>query len=522
MNYSFSRVDIPSYHPGTRSKLLKELDDWIKSNTPICWLTGPVGSGKTSIAQTLAKKCSEQKTLVANFFFDWSKRSGIEPLIPSLVYTMCISNYHAIPYVERVYRHEPGIFQDSSQEYQFRKLLLEVLSAILEEKPTRSRPGIMQSRTRLVIVIDGIDRCSDERAMREFVKMLVGIPSGSTPRLLTNVRILLTGRIADHFEEARESKEFSRFVKEVNIQDIDAVETTKDIRKFVQDRLKEIRRTSSTSNFTRQRSMSSDEQLACLVDLSKGSFHFAQTFLHYLDHKDTSNRLSGLLRNSHDRLYDFFKEVLSHIARGGVSSDFKEVLGTVTYLNSPMSLTALRRVFTSRQIDPFPSLFQTNALLSIPADDKQPIRPICESLWDYLKSPRDSKGYHFDGLKAHFSLAASCLEITAQLSEGDEESSRSVRSTKLGWIQHAEAQQYASVHWFDHLLKCIKMSKSGRLEEITGLMRNSNVLEENISILLDSSKSSFVLWTNILIFKVDNTQKILEDMEELNMSMEVC
>jgi hypothetical protein len=119
---------------------------------------------------------------------------------------------------------------------------LEVLSAILEEKPTKSRPGIMQSRTRLVIVIDGIDRCSDEREMREFVKMLVGIPSGSSPKLLTNVRILLTGRIADHFEEARESKEFGQFVKEINIQDIDATETTKDIRKFIKDRLKGIRR----------------------------------------------------------------------------------------------------------------------------------------------------------------------------------------------------------------------------------------------------------------------------------------
>ena len=65
------------------------------------------------------------------------------------------------------------------------------------------------------------------------------------------------------------------------------------------------------------------------------------------------------------------------------------------------------------------------------------------------------------------------------------------------------------------------MSKSGRLAEITGLMRNSNVLEENIDILLNSSKSSFILWTNILIFKVDDPKKIIEDMEQLNMSMKV-
>ena len=434
---------------------------------------------------------------------------------------MCISCYPTVPYVERVYRHEPRIFQDTTQDYQFRKLLLEVLSAILKEKSTKSRPGIMQSRTRLLIVIDGIDRCSDERKMREFVKMLVGIPSGSSPKLLNNIRILLTGRFADHLEEARESKDFSRFVKEINIQNIDATETTKDIRKFIQDRLREIRRSSYTGNFTRQRTMSSDEQhqVGCLVALSNGSFHFAQTILRYLDHEDMSSRLSRLLRISNDRLDDFFTKVLNQTAKGTVSSGFKEVLGTVTYLNSPLSVSALRRIFTSRQIDPLPSLFQINALLSIPADDKQPIQPICESLWEYLKISQDSRGYYrINGLTIQFSLAASCLEITAQLSEGDEESSR---STSLGWVKHAEAQQYASVHWFDHLLKCIKMCKSRRVEEITGLMGKRNVLEENIDILLDSSKSSFVLWTNILIFKVDDTQKILEDMKQLNMSMEV-
>ena len=471
-----------------------------------------MGSGKTSIAQTLAKKCSEQKTPVANFFFDRHERSGIEPLIPSLVYTMCISCYPAIPYVERVYLHEPRIFQDSAQDYQFRKLLLDVLSAI-----NKSR-SILQPRNRLVIIIDGIDRCSDERQMREFVKMLVSIPCGGNRKLLTNVRILLTGRIADHFEEDRQSEGFSRFVKKINIQDIDATETTKDIRKFIHDR--RATRSSPRSNFTRQRSVSSDEQLGCLVALSKGSFHFAQIILWHLDHQDTSDRLIRLLRRSNDRLYDFFTEVLNHT--GGVSSNFKEVLGTITYLNSPLSVNALPQIFASRQIDPFPSLLQINALLSIPADDKRPIQPICDTLWDYLKASRDSTGHcRFDGLKTHFSLAERCLEIIAQLSKGDGEPSRSERSIRLGWVPHAEAQQYASVHWFDHLLKSIEISKSGRSEELAGLMRNSDVLEEKISVLLDPSKSSFVLWTNILIFKVDNTQKILEDMEQLNMSMGV-
>ena len=452
-----------------------------------------MGSGKTSIAQTLAQIYSEQNTLAANYFFEREKRNKIAPLVRSLTRSMCALHKAAGARVKEALQDDPGILDDSTtRRYQFRKLLLDIFPTVLQAVRKEKKTKIF-GKTRLVLVIDGIDGCVDLDEMREFVEMLVDISSTSNSGL-SNVCILLTGRIGDHFEQTRHSQAFRQIVKMINLENI---ETTKDIRKYFQRRL-------SIKSF---RIESSDKQLRSLVALSKGSFHFAHNILRYLD-KETSTRLSGLLENSNDRLYVFFREVLDHTLEGEVSSNFKEVLGTVTYLNSPLSVTALRRIFTSRQIDPLPSLFQISALLSIPTDDRQPIQPICESLWEYLKASTDSRRYCSDGLNAHFSLASSCLEITAQLSNGD-------RSRR------AEAEQYASVYWFGHLLKCIRISKSGRLKEIMELMGKSNELEENISILLDSSKFSFVLWTNILILKVDDTQKILEDMEQLNMSMKV-
>jgi hypothetical protein len=465
-----------------------------------------MGSGKTSIAQTLAQIHSEQDTLAANFFFDREKRYKIAPLVRSLTRSMCALHKAARAQVREALQDDQDILEDSTtRHHQFRKLLLDVfptvLQAVLKEEKTKL---FFRRKTRLVVVIDGIDGCQDRGEMTKFVELLVGISSRSDD--LSNVRILLTGRIGSHFKQICNSPVFRQVVKLINLQGIDS---TKDIQKYLGHRLSEISDQNSMTSFTRQRTQSSVEQLRFLVALSKGSFHFAQTILQYLDHEDSSRRLSGLLTSSNH----LFAEVLNHNAVGRVPSHFMEVLGAITYLNAPLSVRALRKIFMSRKINPLPSLYHLSALLFIPFDDVQPIQPICTSLWDYLKASRDSEGYRFDGLKTHFSHAASCLEIVAQLSNEE--------STNLGWLQYAEVQQYTSVHWFFHLFKSIEISTSGRLKEIADLVRTSDVLEKNISILLDSSNSSFVLWTNILIFKIDDTQKILEDMKQLNMIMKV-
>ena len=60
---------------GTRVDLLQQLERWsVAHERPIFWLSGMAGTGKSTIARTLATRLKSQGLLCGNFFF--SRASG--------------------------------------------------------------------------------------------------------------------------------------------------------------------------------------------------------------------------------------------------------------------------------------------------------------------------------------------------------------------------------------------------------------------------------------------------------------
>ena len=57
--------------PGTRGVLLDRIYEWgdSRDDKAVFWLHGPAGSGKTSIATTVAEKYAKENRLVGSFFF---------------------------------------------------------------------------------------------------------------------------------------------------------------------------------------------------------------------------------------------------------------------------------------------------------------------------------------------------------------------------------------------------------------------------------------------------------------------
>lgn len=66
--------------------------DWIVGDADakqfIMWLYGDAGAGKSTIGQTLALRCAEQKILLGSFFFSRSdaRRSTINALVATIAY----------------------------------------------------------------------------------------------------------------------------------------------------------------------------------------------------------------------------------------------------------------------------------------------------------------------------------------------------------------------------------------------------------------------------------------------------
>src|SRR5579859_4063060 len=61
--------------PETRKAVLKTINEWVTGHHDECifWLNGMAGTGKSTIARTVARTCDSRKQLGASFFFsrDW-------------------------------------------------------------------------------------------------------------------------------------------------------------------------------------------------------------------------------------------------------------------------------------------------------------------------------------------------------------------------------------------------------------------------------------------------------------------
>ncbi|KAF8240335.1 hypothetical protein L208DRAFT_1154918, partial [Tricholoma matsutake] len=76
--------------PETRTRVLEEIRSWADStsSTLICWLSGPAGAGKSTVAHTIAEEYNKRGRLAATFFF-WRKtgdRDNINRLVPTLAW----------------------------------------------------------------------------------------------------------------------------------------------------------------------------------------------------------------------------------------------------------------------------------------------------------------------------------------------------------------------------------------------------------------------------------------------------
>src|SRR5262245_61746867 len=70
---SYQRQHHPSCLPDTRVDLFREMHDWAdgEDSPGIFWLSGLAGTGKLTIAQTVAAQYDTKSRLAAGFFFLW-------------------------------------------------------------------------------------------------------------------------------------------------------------------------------------------------------------------------------------------------------------------------------------------------------------------------------------------------------------------------------------------------------------------------------------------------------------------
>ncbi|KAJ3536789.1 hypothetical protein NMY22_g5880 [Coprinellus aureogranulatus] len=194
------RGDATGCHPKTRKAVQKEVVTWMHHGDEeperMLWLLGPAGTGKTSIARTVADRCDTMGALAGSFFFsatsDIPALRSKKGLVTSLVFQL-MKHDSIVGFKDEVLAaidSHPMIFE-SSLKTQLEDLILEPLRKV----QGRSDPSTWPKS----FIIDGIDECCVDSSNAS--KILPASKTGAWTHLNRSSEPLPSKRLKDEVFE---------------------------------------------------------------------------------------------------------------------------------------------------------------------------------------------------------------------------------------------------------------------------------------------------------------------------------
>jgi hypothetical protein len=173
----------PTCLPDTRVNLLRDIYSWADGQDERCifWLNGLAGTGKSTIARTVARRYHDQKRLGASFFFS---RGGGDvghagKFVTSIAWQLASSVPSLDQYVCDAIKERRDIASQSLHD-QWQQLILRPLSRL-------SGNGGQFS---YMLVVDALDECDNNDDIKPIVHILAKARSLTSDQL----RVFLTSR----------------------------------------------------------------------------------------------------------------------------------------------------------------------------------------------------------------------------------------------------------------------------------------------------------------------------------------
>jgi hypothetical protein len=400
--------------PNTRTELLDHITKWAndKDSKPIFWLSGMAGTGKSTIARTIAQSFASHGQLGASFFF---KKGGGERGNASRFFTTMATDLVAhepgmLPGIRKALDKDPAISHRALKD-QFEKLILQPL---LEIKQVRSPVS-----TR-VVIIDALDECEQEQDIRVILQLLA-LAKDIRPAPL---RIVVTSRPELHIRLGFKEMPNGTY-QDLVLHEVPRSTIEHDIRLFLEHELGVIRKEHMLST-----DWPTQDQIRALVELAVPLFIYAATVCRYIgaDFSDPEEYLMNVLQNSkyiYSPLDQLYSLVLSQLLVGKEKRDkepwlkaFRELIGSIVILESPLSIVPLARLLRVRQTQVRHQLKGLHSVLHVPDTRDAPIRPLHLSFREFLIDPQKERQSQFwvDEKSTHKKLAACCLELMSGLS----------------------------------------------------------------------------------------------------------
>ncbi|OPB38139.1 hypothetical protein A0O28_0012430 [Trichoderma guizhouense] len=225
----FSEASRDECHPGTRLEILDTIYQWAvdPSSPSIFWLQGLAGTGKSTIAQTVAKNF-DGKILGASFFFKRGEGDrGTARRFFATIASQIIRKQPILTQVLHDIIHEEPEIGSKTLETQFRELW----ARPFKEAHMESTP----KRMTVVIVVDALDECDPPKDAKLLIKLLTAHNIDSPIK----IKIFLTSRPEYHINQQFNITDSVR--QNMILHRVEESIIQKDIRIFLENDIQEYR-----------------------------------------------------------------------------------------------------------------------------------------------------------------------------------------------------------------------------------------------------------------------------------------
>ena len=394
----------------TRVELLGEIMEWAKDRNgkPIFWLNGMAGTGKSTIARTVAQSFADSGQLGASFFFKKGEgdRSNAIRFFATLAADLTVRVPGMGPGIRKAIDADPAIPGKALKD-QFEKLILQPLLEV-GQAPSRDLD--------LVVVVDALDECEREEDIQVILQLL-SRTKGLKP---VSLRIFVTSR-----PELPIRLEFKQMLdgtyQDLILHNIPKETIKHDIALFLEHELKAVRE---------QRLLSlgwpGEDRIQALVKMAIPLFIFAATACRYIGDKrdNPKKRLEIVLQyqTAHQvsKLDKTYLPILNQLFNGEDkedkerwASEFREIVGSIIVLESPLSIISLAHLLGIPKDDISCRLDSLYSVLSIPNSEDVPVRLLHLSFREFLVDPQKQGKSPFwvDERETHERLASKCLQL---------------------------------------------------------------------------------------------------------------
>ncbi|KAH7099449.1 hypothetical protein BKA62DRAFT_306347 [Auriculariales sp. MPI-PUGE-AT-0066] len=400
---------------GTREELLNEFTTWATNPAGPCvlWLSGLAGTGKSSIAQSVAARLAEKGMSVVSFFISRHahRRSDLCSIIHTLAFELARVHHAARASILQALERDPRI-HELNLDGQVDQLLLQPLRAVVAA----------DSAATTIIILDALDECDNLAGLVGDGCLAKIIPVLNESASLGKIKLLLTSRPLPAVGASIQPF-VDRLGREVELHKIP---TTEDIRTYLKRSLEDVHRPGLPSV-----PWPSVEDLDALVQRAGSFFIYAATVVRHIkqDQYTPEERLADLLNAQKssidedspyaevDRLY---LEVLSLFIGAGkqtlLTERVRRILSAVVLGREPMSMKMISDLLQI-DVDAVRRIVSgLGAIWAVPSCDGDPIALYHASFPDFILDSVRCVDQRFTVISSigHECLSTGCLRILNQ------------------------------------------------------------------------------------------------------------